>query len=32
MGSAIFIDLKNAFDTVNHEIVFSTLENIVYNI
>ena len=29
MGASIFIDLKNSFDYVNHEIVFSTLENIV---
>ena len=28
IGAAIFINLKQAFDTVNHEIVFSTLENI----
>ena len=29
MGASIFIDLKNSFDYVNHEIVFSTLKNIV---
>ena len=29
IGAAIFIDLKNSFDTVNHYILFSKLENIV---
>ena len=28
IDSAIFIDLKNEFDTVNYEILFSKLDNI----